>query len=68
MIKIVLGVIFFILFVIGSAFIFLGINSLKKAQKNDDALYDKAIRYFKLFILIEVLNGIFFVICLALLS
>ncbi len=72
MIRIVLGVIFFILFVIGGTFIYLGINSLKKAQKNaqknDDILYDKAIRYLKLFILIEVVDGIFFVICLALLN
>lgn len=72
MIRIVLEIVFFILFVTGGAFIYLGINSLKKAlknaQKNNDALYDKAIRYIKLFILIEVINGIFFVICLVLLN
>lgn len=68
MIRILLGVIFFIIFAIGSVLLYLGINALKKAQANDDALYNKAIICLKLFILIEVINGIFFIICLVVLK
>lgn len=68
MLKIILGIIYFIIFAIGCMFLYFGISSLKKAQMNDDSLYDKAILYFRLFILILVVNGIFTIMCFVLLQ
>lgn len=68
MLRILLGVIYFVLLAIEVVFFSLGIKSLKKSQKNDDALYHKAVSYFKLFILTEVVKDIFSIICFILLS
>ncbi len=69
MLRILLGVIYFILLVIGGVLSFLGISSLQKAQeKNDDTLFRKAVTCFKLLILTMAVTGIYFIICLVLLS
>ncbi len=69
MLKIVLGIIFFILLTVIGVFFHLGIKSLQKAQKDNDIdLNRRAVTYFKLQILFIVLTGIFFIICLVLLS
>lgn len=69
MLKIVLGIIFFILLAVIGVFFYLGIKSLQKSQKDNDIdLNHRAVTYFKLQILFIVLTGIFFIICLMLLS
>ncbi|BCJ98886.1 hypothetical protein [Anaerocolumna chitinilytica] len=69
MLKIVLGIIFFILLAVIGVFFHLGIKSLQKAQKDNDIdLNRRAVTYFKMQILFIVLTGIFFIICLVLLS
>lgn len=65
MIRILLGIIFFILLAVIGVFFYLGIKSLQKAQKNNNiALNRKAVTYFKLQILTIVVTGIFFIMCL----